>query len=190
MANYRVQIVGQPLGTDPGRDFITNVLHYAAPTTTPAAIGDALKTAFSANTLPYYYFKNIWVKVYDKANPLHSPPVYTTQYSGSGTQTFGPRQVAVCVSFYSGLNIRGQRGRIYIGPWIDAQMHDHVASTQLDALQTLAGALRHPGGADVIHQIWHPKTASWSNVSNYFVNDRWDTMRSRLGKETTRRTVP
>jgi len=34
------------------------------------------------------------------------------------------------------------------------------------------------------------KTDSFSNVSNYFINNRWDTMRSRLPKETTRVTLP
>lgn len=139
---------------------------------------------------PTYYAKNVWVKVYDHAAPLHSPPVYTTLYTGAGTTPVGPRQVAVCLSFYSGLNIRGQRGRIYIGPWPEGLVHEYVQSGQLSQLLALAGDIKNPGGADVIHRIHHVKTDSFSNVSNYFINNRWDTMRSRLPKETTRVTLP
>lgn len=188
--DYRCQIVTQWFASDAARDYITNVLWYNAATTAPSAIGDALKTAFTKSTAPYYYAKNVWVKVYDHAAPLHSPPVYTTLYTGAGTTPVGPRQVAVCLSFFSGLNIRGQRGRIYIGPWPEGLVHEYVQSGQLSQLLALAGDIKNPGGADVIHRIHHVKTDSFSNVSNYFINNRWDTMRSRLPKETTRVTLP
>lgn len=191
MADYRVQVVGTVLTSDPGRDYITNVLHYAAPTTTANAIGDAVKAAFcTISGAVYSNFHQVKVNVYNLANPLHSPPVYTTIYTGGGSISPGPRQVGLCLSFYSGLNIRGQRGRIYIGPWDKALMTEYASSSLLTSMMGLAAALKNPGGADVIHQIYHPKTASWSNVSNYFANNRWDTMRSRLPKETARQTLP
>lgn len=186
MANYRCQIVSQVLVGDSTADFVSNTLWYSAPTSTPNAIGDAIKTALIAGTLPYAQYLAIDVKVYDHANVPHSPPVYTSHNAGSGTLTLGPRQVALCLSFYSGLNVRGQRGRIYIGPFALTDMHERASSTTLTAVQTLANALKHPGGADVVHQIHHKKTDTFSNVSNYFVNNRWDSMRSRLNKESSR----
>lgn len=188
--DLRAQIVGQPKTSDPGRDYVTNVLSYSAPTTSPAAVATALLASFTnSGAGPYFNWANVWVKVYDRAAPLHSPPIATQQYSGLGSPTLAPRQIAVCLSFYSGLNIRGQRGRIYVGPWSLSQVAEFVPTATLTLLQTLAGNLKHPGGADVIHQIVHKKTATWSNVSNYFINNRWDTMRSRLPKETTRVTA-
>lgn len=188
--NYRVQIVGQVQTADISRDYITNVLHYASNTTSAAAIGDGVKTAFTTNIPQYANFTTLTVKVYDVSLPLHSPPVYQTQHTGSGMSGVGARQVALCLSFYSGLNIKGQRGRIYIGPWQASDLQQFPLSGVLTLMINLAAALKSPGGADVVHQIWHPKTATWSNVSNYFVNNRWDTMRSRLMKETSRLTLP
>lgn len=190
MANYRVQVVAKVNSADLGREVVTNILNYAAPTTTPSAIGNAVLAGFCGTVGPYLNFSSVTVKVYDRANPLHSPPVFTTTpHTGSGI-TVGPRQVALCLSFYSGLNIRGQRGRIYVGPWPAAGLGEYATAGQMATLITLAGAIQHPGGGDVAHLIWHPKTASWSNVSNYFANNRWDTMRSRLPRETARQTFP
>lgn len=190
MANLRVQIVGQPTVTDPGRDYITNVLWYSTNGATPAGVGDAIKAAFTASAGPYYTFANVWVKVYDHANPLHSPPVYQTQYSGSGSTSWGPRQVALCLSFYCGLNIRGKRGRIYVGPFAANLLSNVAPAGVMNMLQYVIGLMRLPGGPDVVHQLHHVKTDTFSPVTNYFVNNRWDTMRSRLGKETSRYVYP
>jgi len=188
MPDYRCQIVSQPLSTDQGRDYITNVLWYSPNTTGPNAIGDALATAFAGSSGPYYGFHQTWVKVYDHANPLHSPPVYTKLTPGHDTATLGPRQVAICLSFYSGLNVRGQRGRIYVGPWNAAMMAEYVPAGAGAMMNALMAAIKNPGGPDVIQRIHHVKTDSFSNVSNWFWNNRWDTMRSRLPKETARTT--
>lgn len=190
IADYRAQIVSQPHTSDPGRDYTTNVLAYSAPTTAPSAIGDGLMAAFTTGSSNVYgSWANVWVKIYDRAAPLHSPPVYQAHYTGGGSTSLMPRQVALCLSFYSGLNVRGQRGRIYIGPWANSVSGEFASTTVLTTMQNLANALKHPGGADVIHQILHKKTATWSNVSNYFINNVWDTMRSRLPKETARVTA-
>lgn len=189
MPDYRCQIVSQVLVGDVPADYVSNTLWYTPATTSANAIGDAIKTALIAGTLPYAQYKTLDVKVYDHANPPHSPPVYVSHNAGAGTVTLGPRQVALCLSYYSGLNVRGQRGRIYIGPFALTDMHERASSTTLTAVQTLANALKHPGGPDVIHRIHHVATDSFSNVSNYFVNDRWDSMRSRLAKETSRLTA-
>jgi|SRR5215469_1732910 len=189
--NYRAQIVAQWKTTDVSRDFCTNVLWYASNTTAASAIGDALKTAFTNTPNGVYQGCHlVTVKMYDHANPLHSPPVYTTSFTGPGNATMAPRQLALCLSFFSGLNVRGQRGRIYIGPWDISQVNEYASTAVMTQMMILAGSLRTPGGADVVHMIHHPKSDSFSNVSNYFVNNRWDTMRSRLPKETARQTLP
>lgn len=183
---FRTQIVGQVKSTaDPAADFITNVVYHNAATASATTHGDAILALFAAHG-PYPNYARLWVKVYDAAAPLHSPPVYApAPHVGSGV-TPGPRQVALCLSFYSGLNIRGQRGRIYIGPWPTASLTEFAGTTDMNDVLALGSGLLHVGAADTVHVIWHKKTATWSNVSNYFVNNRWDTMRSRLPKETNR----
>lgn len=191
MADYRAQIVAQQATGDPGRDYVTNVLHYAAPTTGPSAIGDALLSAFTTGPGGSYGSSaNVWVKIYDLAAPLHSPPVYTAHLAGSGRSGLAPRQLAACLSFYSGLNIKGQRGRIFLGGFSAASINEYITTTQMSNIMSLAALLQHPGGSDVVHTIRHPKTSSFSNVSNYWCNNRWDTMRSRLPRETARQTLP
>lgn len=169
---------------------MTNVLWYNSDTTAASAIGDAIAAAFASGSGPYLNFYSVTARVYDHAAPLHSPPVYTKQISASGFTGMGPRQVALCLSFYSGLNIKGQRGRIYIGPWKASDLTEYASAGAMGVLITLANNLKTPGGADVIHRIHHVKTDTFSNVSNYFVNNRWDTMRSRLPKETSRLHTP
>lgn len=187
MADYRVQVVGQVVSTDPGADYVTNVLSYSAATTLPPAIGDAVHAAYRTLSVARYgNFAQLWTKVYDRAAPPMSPPVYTKHDTGPGVTGLGPRQCALCLSFYSGLNIKGQRGRIYIGPWATVDLAEFATTAQMNAVLAMGNALKNPGGADVVLGIWHKHTASHSNVSNFFVNNRWDTMRSRLGKETAR----
>jgi hypothetical protein len=190
MADYKVMVVGQVLSADAARDWTTNVLHYSAATTGPSAIGAAILSAFGGTSRVQNTWWKTTVKVYDMSLPLHSPPVYTSSSNGLHTITPAPRQIALCLSFFSGLNVKGQRGRIYIGPWAVSDMSEYATTTEMSLLITLAGLIKNPGGADVIHNIYHPKTGTHSNVSNYFVNNRWDTMRSRLPKETARQTLP
>jgi hypothetical protein len=178
--------VRQLTATDAGRDWTTNVVYHIAATASAATHGDAIKALFTAAGKPYNLSQLVTVKVYDHSLPLHSPPVYTTTYPGSGVTGLGPRQVALCLSYYSGLNVKGQRGRIYIGPWQNSDLTEYPATSLLNSLLSIGTGLLHVGAADTQHVIWHPKLATFSNVSNYFVNNRWDTMRSRLPKETNR----
>lgn len=199
MTTWRCQVVSIPKTGDVAKDWVANVLYYDSNTTGAGPIGDALVAAFTSGAGGFYsQFANVQCRVYDHNAPLHSPPVYIASHSGSGTNTYGPRQVALCLSFYSGLNIKGQRGRIYIGPWPYSSLHERPDSTTLTAMMGLAAAIKNPGGADVIHKLFHPasrppyppRAAFFSNVSNYWANDKWDTIRSRLPKETARQTLP
>jgi len=186
---YRTQIVQQPVSTDPSRDYVTNVVWHNAATATPTTHGDAILALFMACPYIYQFAFNLWVKVYDHANPLHSPPVYTAHHSAGTEPALGPRQVALCLSYFSGLNIKGQRGRIYCGPWGATLLGEYASTAEMNAILAIGSGLKNVGASDTVHVIHHPKTDTWSNVSNYFVNNRWDTMRSRLPKETNRVTA-
>jgi hypothetical protein len=69
-------------------------------------------------------------------------------------------------------------------------MADQVPAGAGSMMTTLMGQLKTPGGPDVVHQIHHPKTDTFSAVTNYWWDNRWDTMRSRLQKATARTTNP
>jgi hypothetical protein len=107
-------------------------------------------------------------------------------YSGTPTSGIAPRQLALCLSWYCSLNIKGKRGRIYIGPFQTTDMAEYASSALMSKLIALGGLLHTPGGPDVVHTVHHVASDTFSDVTNYFCNNRWDTMRSRLPKETAR----
>lgn len=187
MANYRVQVVTQLLAADVPRDWIANVLTYRSGSTPASNLGDGVLAAFTGAGAPYNVANKVTVKVYDLANPLHSPPVYTTNHAG-GAVTYGiPRQVALCLSWYATLNIKGMRGRIYVAPaFLTGTVGEYATTAQMSQLTALGGLLKNPGGPDIVHTVRHKVSGTMSDVTNYFVNNRWDTMRSRLPKETAR----
>jgi len=45
------------------------------------------------------------------------------------------------------------------------------------------------GGENVAHVVWSPTRRTTSVVQHYWVNDQWDTTRSRDVKETNRITL-
>lgn len=184
MSFYRAQISAQPKTGDPGRDWITNVMTFRADTTPASSIGAALQSAFGGGV--YNHVVAMTTKVYDMSLPLHSPPVFTSTTAPGAGDILGPRQIALCLSWYAGLNVKGMRGRIYIGPWPQANVGEYATTAQMASLIALGGLLHHPGGPDVVHTVHHVASGTHSDVTNYFCNNRWDTMRSRLPKETAR----
>jgi hypothetical protein len=108
---------------------------------------------------------------------------------------FGPREVALCLSFRGAENVPRQRGRIFCGP-VNAQ-----TERPADAIRTiclsLATGLANIGGTNVdwcvfsrasvgptggLADAFHPVKQAW-------VDDEWDTQRSRGLRATTRSTL-
>lgn len=129
------------------------------------------------------------VKVYDMEDPEPRAPVYENALSAlANTTTTLPREVALCLSFQavkaSGVNQARRRGRVYLGPFTDATANDSTGrpGTGLTgAVRTAADALVTASKASAVVKwvVWSPTEQVSVVVDNGWVDDEWDTQRSR-----------
>lgn len=132
----------------------------------------------------------ITVKAYDAQG---TPPVFPT---GSAVRNVGvftasdlPREIACCLSFYSGQNVPRKRGRLYIPACvISAAMANRPNLTTRTKVGALATIFADLGGVDVDWCVYSRTTDEAHSVSNWWVDDEWDTVRSRGLTATTRLT--
>lgn len=103
----------------------------------------------------------------------------------------GPREVALCLSYYAGANTRRKRGRMYIGPWNYGALSRRPLVASQNALRDLALDLGNLGGVNVDWVQYSPTNNSSTPVSNFWIDNEWDTMRSRglLGTSRVSGTV-
>lgn len=138
----------------------------------------------------------ITVNVYEaRATPPRSPEAtHTIQPATIGPGNAYPREVALCLSFYGAHNRPRERGRIYIplylqqGTNLAARPSPGTRSRILAFATAPNSSFPDVGGADVEWCVYsrttgqvHPVTAGW-------VDDEWDTVRSRGLRATTRDT--
>jgi len=128
------------------------------------------------------------VKIYDAQG---TPPVFPiatkTKLPGVHSASSWPREVALCLSYYSGQNVPRRRGRLFV----PIAVLRSTPGLRPDAAQRtkaldLGGLLANAGGADVDWVVWSKVDGDARPVSNSWVDDEWDTMRSRGLKSTTR----
>jgi hypothetical protein len=123
-----------------------------------------------------------------------TPPVYpagdATVNAGVAGSTDGPREVAVCLSFYSERNIPRQRGRLFIPYGVLGVVGNITGVRPNSATQVkvgdLAAIFADLGGLDVDWVVWSRADQEARPVSNWWVDDEWDTMRSRGLRATSR----
>jgi hypothetical protein len=154
--------------------------------TDPQGLCDDLADALQ----PYVSLtRQIVVKAYDAQGTV---PVYpqgeAIRNLGTYPQSPGPRETAVCLSFYSTRNIPRQRGRLYIPTVITGIS---VATARPSAgMRTKIAALvpifTNLGGSDVDWCVYSRTDDTPRPVTNWWVDDAWDTVRSRGLAATTR----
>jgi len=127
-------------------------------------------------------------KVYDMADakprPIKAFAPWLASSNAAGTSA--PREVALCLSYFSERNLPRFRGRLYIGPFNFAE--ERPAAGQIDSVKGLATALANIGGPDVDWGLWSPTRNAFSKITNGWVDDEWDTIRSRGLRAITRST--
>lgn len=172
------------------RDAIVITPHYFGDS--PQALADALKANFLAKTeigaaTPFT------VKIYDAQK---APPSYPLATATNGTGFFGynpPRELAVCLSYYSTWNRKSYRGRLYLpAMWAGGTLSTRPTTTQQNnilAFKTMVG-----GGLPAGHNwvVYSRKLGQSFGVNQVWVDDEWDVVRSRGLRGTTRvlGTVP
>lgn len=204
MPLIRSEITVQNFNTEVPRDNSVNVVHHTISDTgfNPAVDyqnhADEIKTLFSGNNTTtghmfnLYKVRGLTVKVYNMADPTPRPTHAVSTYVPTTWTTdtqLGPRNVSLCLSYYAGRNLPRQRGRIFLGPIDSADISLYPNSIIMANLLDLGHGLFDIGGENVAHVVYSVRDAAPHTISNYWVNNRWDTMRSRLEKETSRVTL-
>lgn len=141
------------------------------------------------------------IKVYDLADAkprVARERLWTLGPALTGDPMELPSEVALCASFYAGVNRKRYRGRVYLGPFLATALIDvNEGGPQRSAptptlVDRIAGSLKR--------LIVNPLTQNLAvysevdgiarTVTNGWVDDAWDTIRSR-GQDAQRRvTVP
>ena len=130
------------------------------------------------------------VRLYNIEDPKPRPVRAEAIQESTGTLApSGPREVALCLSFYSERNLPRQRGRIYLGPWTSSSMDLRPPSGNVTQALALGDGLTDIGGPDIQWGVWSPTDQEFRQVSHYWCDNEWDTVRSRGLRGTARVTV-
>ena len=133
--------------------------------------------------------REIRVKVYDVGPPPQYPRVEVVNDSGVFPASQGPREVALCLSYRSdGVPHARHRGRIFLPVYAHQAQPSTVRpnSTIRTAALAMATAFGDLGGVDVDWSTRSQTAGTVAAVKTAWVDDEWDTVRSRGLRATTR----
>lgn len=186
MPAYRVQMAF-PFDSALPKDLVTINPHFNASDPGP------LLAALKANLIAWLPVSAhpFTLKAYDASAPPPSYPLATASQAGAPAPSGFPREMALCLSYYSTYNRPRYRGRLYLpATWLGGQPGVQPTQGQIDAAMgfvTAVLAKSMPAQANwVVYSATEKK--SQGGVSDYWVDNEWDTMRSR-GLDATARTV-
>ena len=137
--------------------------------------------------------REVNVKIYDAqgTQPVF-PEADVTINTGAFTTSKAPRELALCLSYYSQRNRPRYRGRLYIpitlmvsaaGAWSGSARPNAADMTKTVALAPLFASL---GGVNVDWVVYSRVDDDARKVSNYYCDDEFDVVRSRGLRPTTR----
>jgi hypothetical protein len=197
MAVYRFQ-VAMPVDTLLARDYITNTLHF------DHVSGDPLTPALDdfcddlADLYQSHYGSvagEVRVKAYKVTTGALGPPDSSRVKSAGGFWSASwPREIACCLSFARNKSIPSQRGRIYLMPnikigsafTIAKRPSTAVMDWALDFFRATNDSFPDLGGIDWKFGIYSPSQGQFHQASQAWVDDEWDTVRSRGLQPTSR----
>lgn len=185
-------------------DVGTVIDHAAAAVAITNALQEFYTTDYMASgtagslqgNMPAWFDDLAEVRVYNWDDAQPRPPLSSTYaFAGSATQAL-PSEVALCLSYYANRNIVGRRGRIYIGPLTTGAVEPsgivpaRPKATLMD-LAGRAGAALAAGTGSVLKWCVLSRrlgVATWSPITDGWVDDSFDTQRRRGEAATTRDT--
>lgn len=134
--------------------------------------------------------KQVQVKIYDaEGTPPVFPEATAIANQGSAPPSGIPREVAVCLSYYSEQNVPSKRGRLYVPVTAIGQaLENRPTGFTRTKILALGDILKNAGGSDVDWVLWSRKNTSAHPVTNFWVDDEYDTVRSRGLRPTMRET--
>jgi hypothetical protein len=156
------------------------------------ALASDLAAAINTLQQPGSTGREVEVKMYDaESAPPNEPLATAVRNKGAAPVSTTAREIAVCLSFYADTNSPSRRGRLYLpytcffGSAVGAPA---LTTVQMDAAAAFVPALSGLGGLNVDWVVWSPKRREAHTVTNWFVDNEWDTVRSRGMRPTTRRS--
>jgi hypothetical protein len=189
MATYKLQ-VATAADSILARDAIVNTFHLDDHGVTSDPDGLAADTVDLWQTL-YGSNRQIECRVYDTGAAPNFPVGQAIEGVGLAPASVFPREVALCLSFYGERNLPRTRGRIYVCAGIASNIVPSKVRPSLGdmtALLDLADGISGLGGLDVDWITWSQVDGSHEPVQTAWVDNEWDTMRSRGLRATTRET--
>jgi hypothetical protein len=150
------------------------------------ALGDLLvnqvKSISTIGALPFS------IKLYDAQKPPPSYPVWSHVEGTGSIDTAAPNELALCLSYYAGYNRPRFRGRLYI-PFtlIGGTTQKRPSASQMTLVAEWAKLFRNLP-SPWIGCVYSRRAGAAYAISNWWVDDEWDVMRSRGLKPTTRQT--
>lgn len=195
---WRAQIsVAADTGFPRDRQVITP--HFVSGTATAQQLADKLGAGMLTYLKASY---DVTVNIYleDWAPPgTPHPPLASGQYGTKGNTitSQSPREVALCLSYYAGVNAKRSRGRLYVPhTWIyrNSTSPNPAPATPTAADQTAAQNIWTQvllPCYTTLSVIWVVASRADKNakmVSAWWVDNEWDTQRRRGMKSTARTT--
>src|SRR3954454_9547438 len=137
--------------------------------------------------------KQIRVRLYELpcGTPPNSPVAEKTKYVGSSPASAVPREVALCLSFYAGNNVKRRRGRVYIPMAWGTTSPSDMSARPSSGTRSLIASKYPPlftglGGLDVDWSVWSELDHAHHAVTDWWIDDEWDIQRRRGLRGTTR----
>src|SRR4051812_13555618 len=101
------------------------------------------------------------------------------------------RDIALCLSYYCDTNTKRRRGRLYIPAYWEGTtaFASRPTTPQMSGVLAWHTIFTNLGGADVDWVLWSERDQTSHPVTNVYVDNEWDTVRSRGLKPSTRLTA-
>lgn len=175
MATYRVQI-SFPADSALPRDEMSITPHFSGDA--PSALADAL--AQNLITFGSVGAKPFKIKVYDALKAPPSYPLATQEQVGAAPATGVPREITMCLSYYSNFNRPSFRGRLYL-PYtlIGGVAGTRPSTAQQQAVLDFSDVLTQGLPAGHRWVVWSKKNHQANDVTHIWCDNEWDTQRSR-----------
>jgi hypothetical protein len=177
------------------RDAIVNTLYFnhtlepILPEDLDAVCGD-LCDLFASTWYSASATRQIETTAYDLGAPPNPPVGHHIINVGSAPVSQGPREIALCLSFYADQNTPRKRGRIYL---MVTGFHTPNAvrpdASEMSRALALAAGLRDIGGVNVDWSVHSTTDGTTRKVEHAWCDDEWDTVRKRGMKPTTRQSM-
>jgi len=183
LAVYRAQLSFQ-LDSSLPRDAITMNPHFTGDNA--QGLANMLKTNLTGSvhvgaTVPFH------IKIYDAQKDPPNYPLAEASQTGAQMTTTHPRELALCLSYYANDNIPVSRGRVYVPQaFIGGASGLRPTTQQQQAALDFASIFTINLPTNHHWVVYSRKLNQANNVTDTWVDDEWDVMRSRGLRGTSR----